>query len=158
MKIRATKANPGRIQIKGPGVKKWVEPIGPDGKPGKWIDVPDNVPQVDATVNKFRDGGQIEVQGFVKLRSAVITQCAGDPRCPDQIVDKTLNMCYHHAMKLYRAEEKARTDEAVALAVDAIKKAQASAEKDNEKSKTTISASNSRVKKTVKKKVVKPKK
>jgi len=157
MKIRATKANPGRIKIKGPGVNLWVEPFGNDGKPGKWIEVPDNVPQVDAIVNKFRDGGHIEVQGFVKMRSPVITQCAGDPRCQDEIVDKTLNMCYHHAMKLYRAEERARTDETVALAVSEITKARDLAEKENDKSKKTVSASNSRAKKTVKKKVAKPK-
>ena len=154
MKVRATLASPGRIKIKGQGVSKWVEPVGLDGKPREWVELPDNE-AVRAMVEKYRTGGQIEVQGFVKMRSSVIVQCAGDPSCPDSIVDKKLGMCYHHAMKLYRDADRAKSDEALALAEAKIEKLTNEAMKAKEAAEKSASMANEKAEKAAKAKAAK---
>jgi hypothetical protein len=135
MKVRATKAMPGRLHIKVIGtVSKWIEPFPLDGKPGKWVDLPDGNADVDKLVDMYHEGGQLEVSGRVTFRSFQITQCAGSPNCTEPIASKDFNLCYHHMMKLYRGLDKSKTDEEVAVAEDKIAKAAEQAEKDNAKS------------------------
>jgi len=158
MKIRATKASPGAIKIKVNGVvSKWIQPIGLDGKPGKWVDIPDGNEEVDRKVALYRNGGQIEVEGFVKMRPSIITQCAGSPNCTEPIANKDVNMCHHHTMKLYNAADKAKEDDAIAIAESKIEKAEIAAEKETEKVKSSAKTANNRTKKSEEKKTQKKK-
>ena len=163
MKIRATESNPGRIHIKRagdgnvPSVNLWIEPVGLDGKPGKWVEIHDSNKAALALVERHRQAGSIEVEGFIKRKSSAITQCAADPRCTQPIVSKELNMCHHHMMKLHRAVDKAKTPEQLAVAEDILEKAVNAAEKQNESSKVSAKAANAKIEKAEKEpKVKKP--
>ena len=161
MKIRATESNSGRIHIKRagnenvPGINVWVEPVGLDGKPGKWVEIHDGNKAAVALVERHRMAGSIEVQGFIKRKSSAITQCAADPRCTQPIMSKSLNMCHHHMMKLYRAIDKSKTPEELAVAEDKLEKAIVAADKQNESSKASAKTANARIEKAEKKPVVK---
>lgn len=136
MKVRATKASPGRMHIKVPGaIAKWIEPVGLDGKPGKWTELPDGNPAIDALVDRYHGAGHLEVEGRVTFRSFEITQCAGSPNCTEPIASKEFNLCYHHLMKLLGGVDKARTDEQAAVAEDKVQKAAKAAEKANASAK-----------------------
>lgn len=137
MKIRATEASPGVIHFKFPkgpgfpGINKWVQPFRLDGKPGEWIDIPDSNVAACNHARRYREGGQLEIQNFTKVKSFVITQCAGSPNCTMPIVDKSLNMCYHHAMKLISAVDRAREDDVLAVALGKLDEAKAAAREAN---------------------------
>ena len=161
MKIRATESNPGRIHIKRagdgnvPSINIWLEPVPLDGTPGKWIEIHESNEAAVALVERHRLAGSIEVQGFIKRKSSTITQCAGDPRCTQPIVNKELNMCHYHMMKLHRGVDMAKTPEQLTVAEDKLEKAVIAAGEQSENSKTSAKSVNAKIEKAENDPVVK---